>query len=35
MYICYMKKVVFKNFAKFSGKHLCQSLFLHKVRPAT
>ena len=31
-------KVVFKNFAKFTGKHLCQSLFFDKVaglRPAT
>ena len=24
---CSIKKVVLKNFAKFSGKHLCQSLF--------
>ena len=33
-----MKKGVLKNFAKFTGKHLCQSLFLNKVaelRPAT
>ena len=32
-----MKKVVLRNFAKFTGKHLCQSLFLNKVaglRPA-
>ena len=31
-----MKKDVFKNFAKFTGKHLCQSLFFNKVavRPA-
>ena len=26
-----MKKGVLKNFAKFTGKHLCQSLFLNKV----
>ena len=26
-----MKKDVFKNFAKFTGKHLCQSLFFNKV----
>ena len=35
---CSMKKGVLKNFAKFTGKHLCQSLFLNKVaelRPAT
>ena len=25
------KKDVFKNFAKLTGKHLCQSLFLNKV----
>ena len=24
-------KVVIKNFAKFTGKHLCQSLFLNKI----
>ena len=24
-------KVVFRNFAKFTGKHLCQRLFLNKV----
>ena len=32
------KKVVLKNLAKFTGKHLCQSLFFNKVpvlRPAT
>ena len=23
--------LAFKNFAKFTGKHLCQSLFLNKV----
>ena len=27
----FCKKVVFRNFAKFTGKHLCQSLFLNKV----
>ena len=27
------KKVVFKNFAKFTGKHLSQSLFLLNKRP--
>ena len=30
-----MKKCVLKNFVKFTGKHLCQSLFLNKVGPAT
>ena len=25
------KKGVLKDFAKFTGKHLCQSLFLNKV----
>ena len=25
------KKVVLKNFAKFKGKHLCQSIFFNKV----
>ena len=25
------KKGVLRNFAKFTGKHLCQSLFLNKV----
>ena len=29
------KKGVLKNFAKFTEKHLCQSLFFNKVRPAT
>ena len=32
------KKVVFKNVAKFTGKHLCLSLFVNKVAslsPAT
>ena len=28
---CSMKKGVLRNFAKFTGKHLCQSLFLNKV----
>ena len=35
---CSVKKVVLRNFAKFTGKHLCQSLFFKKVaglRPAT
>ena len=35
---CSIKKVVLKNFAKFTGKHLCQSLVFNKVaglRPAT
>ena len=34
----FCKKDVLKNFAKFTGKHVCQSLFLNKVadlRPAT
>ena len=34
----FCKKVVLKNFTKFTGKHLCQSLFVNKVaglRPAT
>ena len=33
-----MKKGVLRNFGKFTGKHLCQSLFFNKVadlRPAT
>ena len=33
-----MKKGVLENLAEFTGKHLCQSLFLNKVsglRPAT
>ena len=29
------KKDVLRNFTKFTGKHLCQSLFFNKVRPAT
>ena len=35
---CSGRKGVLKNFAKFTGKHLCQSLFFNKVtglRPAT
>ena len=28
---CSIKKVVLKNFAKFTEKHLCQSLFLIKL----
>ena len=35
---CFMKKSVLRNFTKFTGKHLCQSLFFNKVadlRPAT
>ena len=34
---CSVRKGVLRNFAKFTGKHLCQSLFLNKVaglRPA-
>ena len=27
---CSMKKDVLKNFTKFTGKHLCQSLFLNR-----
>ena len=27
---CYIKKGVQKNFAKYTGKHLCQSLFFNK-----
>ena len=35
---CSLRKRVLRNFAKFTGKSLCQSLFLNKVaglRPAT
>ena len=35
---CSVKKGVLRNFAKFTGKHLCQSLFFNKVAdlgPAT
>ena len=28
---CFIKKTVLKSFTKFTGKHLCQSLFLSKV----
>ena len=28
---CFVKKDVLINFAKFAGKHLCQSLFFNKV----
>ena len=28
---CCVKKVVLRNFAKFTGKHLCQGLFFNKV----
>ena len=28
---CSMKKGILRNFAKFTGKHLCQSLFFNKV----
>ena len=28
---CYVKKIFFTNFANFTGKHLCQSLFLNKL----
>ena len=34
----FYKKCILKNFAKFTGKHLCQSLFFNKVAglgPAT
>ena len=33
---CSVKKTVFRNFTKFTGKHLCQRLFLIKLqaRPA-
>ena len=34
----FCEKGVLRNFAKFTGKHLCQSLFFNKVaglRPAT
>ena len=29
--MCSVKKGVLRNFAKFTGKHLCQSLFFYKV----
>ena len=28
---CFFKKGILRNFAKFTGKHLCQSLFFNKV----
>ena len=28
---CFVRKVVLRNFAKFTGKHLCQSFFFSKV----
>ena len=28
---CSVKKVVLKNFAKLTGKHLCQSIFFNKI----
>ena len=28
---CYVKKGFLRNFAKFTGKHLCQRLFFNKV----
>ena len=34
----FCKKSVLRNFTKFTGKHLCQSLFFNKIaglRPAT
>ena len=36
--MCCVKKGVLKKFAKFTGRHLCQSIFFNKVadlRPAT
>ena len=32
---CFVTKVVLRNFAKFTGKSLCQSLFLNKVADLT
>ena len=32
---CFLKKGVLKNIAKFTGKHLCQSLFLNKAAVLT
>ena len=29
--MCSIQKGVYKNFAKFAGKHLCQRLFFHEV----
>ena len=31
---CSLRKGVLRNFAKFTGKHLCQSLFFNKVAGA-
>ena len=28
---CSVRKGILRNFAKFTGKHLCQSLFFNKV----
>ena len=28
---CSVRKIVLRNFVKFAGKHLCQSLFFNKV----
>ena len=36
--MCFVRKGVFRNFAKFTGKHLCQSLLFNKIaglKPAT
>ena len=38
--VVFCKKITLRNFAKFTGKHLCQSLFFNKaaglsLRPAT
>ena len=35
---CFVRKGILRNFAKFTGKHLCQSLFFNQtagLRPAT
>ena len=32
---CSVRKGVFKNLKKFTGKHLCQSLFFNKVAGLT
>ena len=29
--MCSMKKVFYENFAEFTGKYLCQSLFFNKI----
>ena len=31
----FCKKGILRNFAKFTGKHLCQSIFFAGLRPAT